>query len=275
MSEGDSFDSWLNAFSQEVDSNMKDAGAPAPGTPEGRSAQAAFDRWWTAEQQSVTEPTVRFDEPAPAAPPPPLPAQAAPERTLPEEWPSRLEKLADDRARLQVKGDTLEDENRKLRERLSSIQSEIAEFESKLSRSRRSYEDHIQRLEGDILELRRRAEASGSLKGELDKAREAQDRALADLSLERDRAAQADRQLLELRQKLAAQEIQLAQARQEQAAQAGAIEELRKQSSVYQRRLVQSQESTDQDVFSMRQELKTFLEDLRLIRNTMRKGETA
>ena len=275
MSEGDSFDSWLSAFSQEVDTNMKDAGAPAPTTPEGRGAQAAFDRWWTAEQQPVTEATPRFDELPPAPARATAPPTAASERLLGEEWPARVEKLADERARLQVKSDHLEEENRKLRDRLSAIQSEIAEFESKLSRSRRSYEEHIQRLEADAAGLRRQLEAAGSLKLELEKSRQEQSETAEALKLERERAAQADRQLLELRQKLLAQEAELARSRQEQSGQAGALEELRKQASVYQRRLVQAQESTDHDVFSMRNELKTFLEDLRLIRNTMRKGEAS
>ncbi len=87
------------------------------------------------------------------------------------------------------------------------------------------------------------------------------------------RADAGDREVLELRRKLAEAEQQLAQLRLDQATQAGALEEMRRQTSLYQQRLVQSKETTDSDVLRLRQDLQMFLEELRMIRGSMRKGE--
>ena len=137
MPEGESFDRWLEDFTHQVDSALEGAGKPALSTPQAQQAQHAFDQWWKAEPQ--TQPA---SEPL---------AQKLPS---PEEWPAKLERLAQERARLQQKSDSSEREIQILRGRLDTVQSEIADFETRLSRSRQSYEEHIQRLEEQVRGLR-------------------------------------------------------------------------------------------------------------------------
>ena len=272
MAEPESFDAWLKDFTDEVDSALKGGEAAKPAaTPAGRSAQQAFDRWWQSEQQPVTTASPSLELPAMSAPAP-KPAPVI-DRLLAEDWPARIERLAEDKAAAQQKADAAEQENRALRERLSTVQSQIADFETRLSKSRQGYEEHIARLESKAAELGEALRASAPLEESLRAAKETT-RALEEkLELERHRADASERQLLDARQRLVELERQLAQQKQDAAAQAGVLEELRRQSSVYQHRLVQAKESTDMDVVNMRRELKVFLEDLRLIRNSMRKGE--
>lgn len=99
--------------------------------PEGES----FDRWLKDFTHQVDSMPQAVAQPR------------AQEPLSPEEWPAKLERLADERARLQQKNDTSEREIQMLRGRLDTVQSEIADFETRLSRSRQSYEEHIQRLQ--------------------------------------------------------------------------------------------------------------------------------
>lgn len=275
--DNDAFDRWVKEFSGEVDASLKAAPEPALSSPEARQAQKAFDQWWEQEQQPVLDTApLRLDDPPPPAASRPA-EETARRRLLPEEWPERLEKLADERARLEQRSESAERETRALRERLSTVQSEIAEFEARLSRSRQGYEEHIQRLDSQtrLLEeqLRGLREDKGFLESALRRAQEEAAASAQAASLERARADAAERGLLEQRKRAEEQDKELARLRQELAASIGACEELRRQASVYQHRLVQSKELTDADIMTMRQDLKVFLEELRLIRGSIRKGE--
>jgi hypothetical protein len=274
MAEGESFDSWLAAFSKEVDASLENATDAARATPEARHAREAFDRWWQSEQRSPLEPAPSLAPPAAAAAAP-APVIVPPEAPAPaaEPWSSRVERLADDRARLQQERDAAVRENRELNERLATVQSQIADFEARLSRSREGYEGHIQRL-GEQLEAAQAAlKAGAETASALAAAEQARRAAEEEAAVQRQRADGADGKLLKEKERAAALEAELARAREELAAQAGAAEELRRQASTYQLRLVQAKEATDVDVTAMRHELKVFLEDLRLIRNSLRKGE--
>lgn len=282
MPEGDAFDRWIADFRRDVDSALDGAAPPALATKEAQQAQEAFDQWWTAEQKPVTDPGPRFDlsaldGPARRAPAPARESPEGRETFLPQEWPARLEKLADERARLQQRAEAAELECRQTRERLASVQSEIAAFEAKLSRSRAAYEDHIARLEDEArrsqAQLQDLRETKGTLDGALKRAQDDQKAAHDQLALERSRADAAEGQLLESRRRAAETEAKLSQQGLDLASQAGALEELRRQASVYQQRLVQSKELTDSDIMTLRQDLKMFLEELRLTRGSIRKQE--
>ena len=281
MPEGDAFDRWITDFRRDVDTSLGAARPPVLGTKEAQQAQDAFDQWWKTEQQPVTEPTVRFDLSALDAPARPAPARRMEtdgrETFLPQEWPARLEKLAEERARLQQRAESAELENRRTQERMAAVQSELAAFEAKLSRSRAGYEQHISSLEDAArrgeAQLHDLREMKGTLDGALKRAQDDQKAAHDQLALERARAEAAESQLLEARRRAAENDKRLVQLGQDHAAQAGALEELRRQASVYQQRLLQSKELTDSDIMTLRQDLKMFLEELRLLRGSIRKGE--
>jgi len=273
MPEGESFDTWLSAFSKEVDASLKGAGDAERATPEARHARDAFDRWWQSQQRSPLEATAPLELKPQPTPPPPEPRENAASAPPEDPWPSRVERLADDRARLQQERDAAQQQNREMLERLSSVQSQIAEFESRLSRSRQAYEEHIDGLKRQLEESLGQAKAGEERAASLAAAEQARKAAEERAAAAEQRAAAAESQLAAARERQSALERELSAVKEQLAAQGAVVEELRRQASTYQLRLVQSKESTDYDVASMRQELKTFLEDLRLIRNSMRKGE--
>lgn len=262
MPEHDPFASWLDEFKKQVDATVVRAG-PAT-SPEAQSAQAAFDIWWKAEQQPI-ELTAQSLGPLERA----LPEPAARPRLLAEEWPTRMERLVEDKAKLQGDADRLGRENAELRARQAKIQSEIAELGTKLSRSRDDYEGHISRLEHERASLEQRAAAlekdKDALAGALKAISEQSQRFENDAKLERDRAALAERSGAELRSRVAELEKRLAALSEHNAAQLGAVEELRRQASVYQERLVDAKERTDNDLLGLRQDIKWFVEELRIV----------
>jgi chromosome segregation ATPase len=93
-----------------------------------------------------------------------------------------------------------------------------------------------------------------------------------ELKIRRERELLASRELVSVKNKNEALAEELDKLRQAIAGAEGSLEELRRQASVYQERLVHAKELTDADVALLRQELKMFLEEFRVMMNTIRKG---
>lgn len=237
MLEADPYQAWLDDFRREVDAQLA-----------GKEAQP---------QPSTLQP-----EPAPA---PPTEA-AAPQ---PTEWIDPMDRLADENARLQEELKKLRLENAQLRERQTTIQNEISQFEERMARSREGYESHIHRLQEEkkIFEDQTKSlTQSQSFLQESHGRLEADNKRLAEeLRMERERSALAERAQLELRHKLDEFQGVLAKLREELAGRNGALEELRRQASAQSERLIHSSETTASHVTMLRQDLKMFMEELRIL----------
>ncbi|MDE2039532.1 MAG: hypothetical protein KGO96_01145 [Elusimicrobia bacterium] len=193
MPELDAFDNWIKDFRREVDSALDAAGAPA------------------------------LESGAPAA------RQASPEGPrqgwLAEEWPARLEQLAQQRVQLLQRAEAAESECRVLRERLSVVQSEIAALDAKVSRSRQAYEEHIRELEARA----RRAEERLKEQGERELREDAERQRWRERLLEDEEALAREKARAEASvRRLSEAEADRAKLQQELAQQKGGLEELRR-----------------------------------------------
>lgn len=247
---------WLAQFRRDVDDALPEP--PAPPSTAAQNAHAAFEIWWKAEQDPLLEKPPRFTLPAPEASPVSLNALT-----------EKIQSLAEEKAGLTQALEKALREAAELRADHSRVSGTLAEFETKMSRAREAYETHIAKLESQVKLL---DEQSKSLRGDKsflegaftrledrNKALENETRSLIE------RAASAERAQLELRRQATDLQADLGQTRIEDAAKRGALEELRKQASVYQERLVLSKELTDSDVNLLRQELRDFLAKVKRI----------
>lgn len=255
MSAPDPFNAWLKDFEGQADAAAEKAAAPK--SPEARAASAAFDRWWRAENDS------------------PFEKLSERELALAGDAAQRLERATREKEELQKRVAALESENAVLKDAETRLSAALADAQAAASRTR-------ELLEGKILNLEDRVRSLSEQNKTLDQSRAFLQKGFADAQAESrmrrdeamtaaDRAAAAERQELDLRRKLSDAERELAVAREQRAAQQGALEELRRQSSVYAERLVQAKEQTDTDVLRLHQETKMFVEELRIIANTLRK----
>ncbi|MEK7859045.1 MAG: hypothetical protein AAB320_07880 [Elusimicrobiota bacterium] len=258
MAEQEPFDAWLSDFKKEVDSSV---GTASPSVAQAaRDANAAFDNWWKSEHEAPgtdKAPSRFLDEAAPVAP---APVPAAEEMSALAE---RLQAVVEQKAALEHLVSKLSKENSELRQNQMDAQARLSDFENKLSRAREGYEGHIGKLDAQVRLLEEQAQSLRKDREFLEGAfhrLEGRNKSLEEESrLHLEKNAHAEKGLLELRRKLSDGEAELAKLRVDDAAKAGALLELRKQSSVYQDRLVVSSQHVDSDVTLLRQELRDFL----------------
>lgn len=259
MPEPDPFRAWLADFERQVDAAVGRA-AP-PGTREARAAQSAFDRWWTGEQAP------RLEDRPPLEPP------------LELDFERRLDALSKEKARLESQLAAQDKETARLREGAEASQRRAGEAEARAAQAAREAQGACERLEADrALHAQTCAaltESRSFLQKALGESQRAERLAREQTSLERDRALAAENEAAALRAKLSELEPALRAAREQLAGQAGALEELRRQASVFQERLVQAKERTDGDVAGLRQDLRLFLEEFRLLVNTVQRADNA
>ncbi|HXT01009.1 MAG TPA: hypothetical protein VN915_10065 [Elusimicrobiota bacterium] len=154
-------------------------------------------------------------------------------------------------------------DNESLRARIDALGRLAAEFERRLTEAGSNYEAAL--LEGDS-RLREAALERERLAGELDAAKAEAERTAArdaareaDLRLERERRGDAEKALLAERRRSEELEAEAARLRSETAGHAGALEELRRQASAQNERLLQAKALTDEDVRLLRSEMREFL----------------
>ncbi|MDE2510619.1 MAG: hypothetical protein KGL74_05810, partial [Elusimicrobia bacterium] len=154
-------------------------------------------------------------------------------------------------------------ENEILRTRLDQLAKLAGEFERRLAEAGTAHEVSLlgveSRLRDGTLERER-------LKGELDSAKAEAARLTArdasreaELRLERERRADSEKALHDARRRLTEMTARGEHLAATAAQQAGALEELRRQASSQNERLLQSKALTDQDVQLLRQELRDFI----------------
>ena len=154
-------------------------------------------------------------------------------------------------------------ENETLHARIEALSRLAAEFERRLSEAGASYEGAVLEAESRLRDaaLERQhlageleaAKAEGARLAARDAARE------ADLRLERERRADAEKALLGARRKAEELELEAERLRAEASGRAGALEELRRQASSQNERMLESKALTDEDVRLLRQEMREFL----------------
>ena len=171
----------------------------------------------------------------------------------------------------------LAQENETLRARIHALSRLAAEFERRLSEAGAAYEGAALEAES---RLRDAALEGQHLAGELEAAKAEGARLTsrdasreADLRLERERRADAEKALLDARRKAEESEIEVGRLRSEAAGNAGALEELRRQASTQNERLLQSKALTDEDVRLLRSEMREFLAKFHRIQDSL--GEKA
>lgn len=234
----DPHEAWTDELRRDLDAAMFRTGSLAD--PLVQSARAAFDIWWAAKH-------------VPAY----LPVESLGAVTAPAALP-RLESAG--RADLQDRVERLALENHILQEKLEKRLSQCREeHEARLAR----LDVANRRLETEVERLKAVAEA----KTRLQERHQALER---DLALERERSAMAEQALMVERERTAENEARIAKLREELAAQGGTLEELRRRSGDSWERLIQAKESTDSDVALLREEMAFFIEELKIIRNTLR-----
>lgn len=154
-------------------------------------------------------------------------------------------------------------ENEDLRSRLDRLTALSGEFERRLREAGQAYEAALleaeSRLRDAALERERTAGELGAARAEAarlasrDAARE------AELRLERERRGDAEKALAVARRQAEEAAERMESLRAAAAERDGAIAELRRQASAHAERLILSKELTDQDVATLRQELREFL----------------
>lgn len=249
------FGAWLDQFEQEADAAARRAAPPT--SPQARDASAAFERWWKTENEPVLGELTDKD------------------LSLAGETAQRLERLGKERQALEEKAARLERENAALKESEARLTAMVADMQARFHKEKENLEARIVSAENESRAVSNQAANLEQSRQFLQKAfhdAQAEQKTLrADLSLSADRAMAAEREALEARKRASELERQLAALREERAARDGALDELRKQVSVYQQRLIEAKERTDADVALLRQETKMFLEEFRIVANTVKR----
>jgi chromosome segregation ATPase len=252
----DSFQDWLDGFRKEVDAVI--AGSSPNVNPAAGQAQAAFENWWQTNQT-------------------PLSAELPPAGGPADEIAHKMQSLLEEKLALEKKVWRGEQEIAALRDAAGAVQTELAQAKVQASRDCEHLESQASKLDTQLRALQEQVkslkenksfleESFGRMEGTKSKAEE-------DLRLERERALLSASENLSLKHKTVEQEAALAKLREAVASRDGTLEELRRQASAYQERLITAKELTDTDVAALRQELKFFLEECRIMINTVRKGE--
>ncbi|MBI3550939.1 MAG: hypothetical protein HY077_00350 [Elusimicrobia bacterium] len=193
--------------------------------PAADDAKAAFENWWQTSQQPIL-----------------------PEGRGPDPGAGRVDALTAERSELRQQltqaqaGFSAEREGLTLR---------LAKAETQV----RALLEGVKTLKEDKLRLEESARKAESANASSDE----------ELRIERERALLAATELVSLKHKSAEQQDALAKLREAVAARDGTLEELRRQASAYQERLIHSKELTDADVALLRQELKLFIEEIRIM----------
>lgn len=253
----DSFQDWLAGFRKEVDAVM--AGASSQRVdPAGADAQNAFENWWQTNQTPLRV------EPPPAGGPA-------------DEIARKMEALLQDKIALEKKVWRAEQEIQAQRETAASLHKDLAQTKIQSSREQEGLEAQASKLDTQVRALQEQVKSLKENKAFLEDAftrmEGAKSRLEEDLRLERERCQLAAGEALGLKHKTAEQDEALAKLRETLASREGTLEELRRQASAYQERLITAKELTDTDVAALRQELKFFSEECRIMMNTIRKGE--
>jgi len=154
-------------------------------------------------------------------------------------------------------------DNEGLRAKIDQLARLAGEFEKRLSEAGRAYEGALleaeSRLRDGALDRERLSGELGSARSECarllarDASREAETR------LERERRGDAEKALAVERRRVEELSERVERLRAAAAERDGAIAELRRQASAHAERLLLSKELTDQDVATLRQELREFL----------------
>lgn len=253
MSAPESYKEWFEGFRKEVDAVVSSAAAQ-PGSD--RGARAAFDSWWQTTQEPVTvKGPDAIDEIARKM-----------DCLLYEK--AELEKRLEEARAAEDAGKAAQAETKSVRadaERESRrLEARNAALEEQLTAQRQSFEEQTASLKEDrkFLEEALAREEAAKLRGD------------EDLRLERARGNAETAELLKAKSRAAALEAEQARLREALAAREGTLDELRRQASIYQERLVHAKELTDADVALLRQELRIYLEEMRIMVNTIKKGAT-
>ncbi len=175
----------------------------------------------------------------------------------PDTRAERLETLAQDNSDLRVHLNELKAAAAAEREALT-LQS------AKLEAMVRSQNEREGQLVADKRFLEERTRAAENAKTSAEE----------ELKLERERALLGIKELIDFKHQNAARVADIAKLREALASREGTLEELRRQASAYQNRLITAKELTDADVALLRQEIKMFVEEFRIIVNTIKRGET-
>ena len=172
-----------------------------------------------------------------------------------------------------ARDETLAKENEALRAKIESLSKFIFDFERRLSDAGTAYESAA--LESDSarraaeLEKERITGELTSLKAELTRRESREVTREAELTLERQRRADAEVSLLEARRRLSDLQADLTTARDKAAELAGSISELRRQADASSERLLKAKALTDQDVQTLRLEMREFLAKFHRIQDSM------
>lgn len=272
MSEPDAFERWLNDFRKDVDAAL--ARSLPPLSVAAHEAARSFENWWKTE---LTGPSASCGQVAAASgsksPSPPV--GQAPAAGAAADMTDRIERLARDRAETAGRAADLARENAELRGRQAKIEARLADFEATMSRSREGYEAAVARLQAQVRLLEDHVKTLKEDKLALEQQALRNDEALGgareELRLERERALASERASLELKSRVETLEAALQKLREELAAERGASDELRNQAATYRERLAAAKELTDNDIAALRQEMRMFLEEFRILFNTVRK----
>lgn len=261
----DPFQSWLDDFRRGVDETLSRSEPPA--SPVARDAQEAFQNWWRAEHEPIGAQTGSLLAEPPAS---------GEDRLLPPDWPVQVERLSYAKAALEQKLGAEAARGKELEGFVASLERRLAEARVQQSKLQQKLDAASSELQARALAAGEHARALSEVKGGLEASVARQSQELARLSdeleLERGKGLLADKQGALLAKHVEELERERARLRERLAAQDGALEELRRQATGYQQRLVEAKELTDADIALMRQDLKLFMEELKIIRNTIKKG---
>lgn len=273
VAEPDAFERWLNDFRKDVDAALSRTMPPL--SPAAQEATRSFENWWQSSGLASSS------EPAPTSGTLESTQAVAgdsghrAEKAVPPDFTDRIERLARDRAEATGRASDLARENADLRGRQAKIESRLADFEATMSRSREAYESAVARLQGQVKLLEDHVKTLKEDKQGLEQQALRGDEALGgareELRLERERLMNAERAAMEAGQRIGIMEAAVQKLREELAAERGAGEELRSQAATYRERLAAAKELTDSDIGALRQEMRMFLEEFRILFNTMRR----
>lgn len=249
----DSFQEWMETFRKEVDAVVAGASSQ-PGADQG--AREAFDAWWQSSQAPVS-----------GKPPDPV-----------EEIARKMDSILYEKAQLEKKLEAAAAAAGAAQEAQSALRTELARLEAAADKARAPLEAKAAELaaRGLFLEeqLARVKDDRKFLEEALAREEAAKRRCEEDLRIERERALASSAELIKVKGRLAALEAETARQREALAGRDGTLEELRRQASAYQERLVHAKELTDADVALLRQEQRLYIEELRIMVNTIKKGAT-